>query len=241
MESSRFDDLVRRLSAAPTRRDALRGVAAAALASLPGRSAADVAEAGRRRKRKRNRCTEELRCGSDCCGRGRFCCFPDSDLCCADGTWCCPLATGYACCAAGESCSHPWGDDVTNVCCPSERQWHTATDEIRCCPPGTIALDGITTDDAPCCPVEKMCGTTCCGDLAPVCIDPARERCCTESGACGNECCVGGATCCGGECCFTDRCHECQGGTCVDTCNGPGDWCDRNGICQNCGEYGCGG
>ena len=266
MDQDRFDDLARSLTTATPRRSAVRGLAGALLAGLFGWHGDQDAEAHNEREKckkindkdKRQRCVEQAeehkkkhkkkseRCGPATCSSGTFCCDDARGVCCASGSECCNLGPGTgSCCASPNRCGRPYGNDAApNECCPPERQWFTATGLVRCCPAGTRSLGtGITADDGPCCPEEKFCGDTCCPNLAPICIDPATRRCCTAEGRCGSNCCStqSGETCCGGTtCCSTGRCFDCNNGSCVYRC-AENEFCNRNGVCDSCGQFGCGG
>lgn len=72
------------------------------------------------------------------------------------------------------------------------------------------------------------------------------DRCCFQGFSCldaaNSTCCWSDSTLCGDGCCPTKNgCYECVGGECRYKCKGY-DYCDRNGVCQNCDpSTGCGG
>ena len=278
MDDGRFDALTRALSDAESRRGVLGQLIA--VAGILGFASAPAAVQAKKRKNKNKnkkhgkkkskgknkpRQPDDSRSGEQCgaalCTSGQFCCDDQRAICCAAGDSCCNIGPGTgSCCLAPNRCGRPWGNDnAPFACCPPERQWFTATGLVRCCPTGTRSLGtGITSDDGPCCPEEKYCsnaltGGTCCGDLAPVCLDRASGRCCTADDACGAACCASvntcadpsrslccpeGSTACGNGCCSADFCMHCVGDSCEWKC-GECEWCNQ-GVCTDCGVGCCG-
>jgi hypothetical protein len=222
MDSKQFDDLTKVLGGAPSRRGFVR-VFGGGLAAIAAHFALDDSAA----KRKKKKPKKGPRCGAKRCKDGQFCCDDTRRVCCQKkGGECCNPGPGSgSCCNRPNRCGLPIDDETAlRECCPPERQWFTSVGLVRCCPAGTRALEGITSDDGACCPEEKYCGETCCAD-GQIC---AGGQCCSEGAACGSTCCL------------TEWCMGCVGGTCQDTC-GHCQFCNGAGSCIDCGVGCCGG
>ena len=252
MDGERFDALTRALAApGGSRRRLLGGLAAAAAVLLGGLRTEDAAAhdaLGACRKiedrQRRRRCVRQAKahnarhCGAELCPTGTFCCDDQRQVCCPTGSECCSPGPGTGSCCAGDSrCGRPIGDDDgAHVCCPEERQWATSTGGVRCCPAGTRANEGVDSDNGQCCPEERWCGGVCCGDAAPVCVDPGTQTCCTEAATCGTACCQPGESCVDGQC------RACPSGEtpCGDACCAKHEAC-RDGACVAVCPSGSGG
>jgi len=187
MDDSRFDNLVRTLSAASSPRRSTFGFLAAGLALLGRHDAEDAAAKDCKKikdKQKRKKCLKKARdqaptaspsptpviCGGVTCPAGQLCC-PDQRC----GPRCC--ANGRAC---NVTCCGPNGNDF---CCDASRPicicggcW--AAGSVQCPDPGH-----------------------CCGPLSPKCC--GNDHCCADGWEClvgcpGNTCCLGGQSdrCC---------------------------------------------
>jgi len=254
MDGRTFDAWLRSLT--ESRRSLLGGLLVAAAGWNVVAHAADAKHKGKGKKHKKKH--QQETCGHTACAAGQHCCDDQRGLCCSGGAECCnPGAGTGSCCAEPNRCGQPWGNDAApSECCPPERQWFTSTGLVRCCPAGTRSLGtGISSDDGPCCPEQKYCsqaptGGTCCGDLAPVCVDRSTGQCCTEAATCGTDCCGFGEVCCNGTCCTFGK--ICDGGTCkcpagvrecAGTCCPPtAVGCDGSRCLNQCDlDHNCGG
>lgn len=207
MDSQRFDDLARSLTAARSRRGALRLLAGAALAAVAGRAE----PAGARERRdcpskpcrpgyRRDRRTCKCECQRRPCQGGK-----EFDL--AACTCTCP--SGLKDCGDGVCV----GQDQ---CCPDAES--CPEDPRGCC--DNNALSFCTIDG--CCdlagPDKQVCNGFCvdtkssnshCGGCGVAC-GPC-QRC--ENGACVDAC-GPGETCCGGRCTAGDGCPPPDNGLC---------------------------
>ena len=226
MDDRRFDDLIRAVGGMPSRRDALRAFVAAGLAAVVAGETTEDSEAGTRRRRA---CRGARKCDGRCCPKRTFCCDPKRETCCADGDECCNPGHGTgSCCTRPSRCGKPYGDDGGDrVCCPPKRQFLTTTGLVRCCPPGTQALEGVTAEAGPCCPEERFCGDTCCNE-GTYCADRETKTCCGES----QEICD--TTDKGKVCCTKGSCCKLRDGK-TYCCNRPQDGCPQCKVtcCDN--------
>ena len=122
MDTQHFDEVVRALASAPSRRGVLSGLAGGLLAVLPlalmGEDT-DARKKGKKKHKKRNNCKKKgwTRCPAD----SLFgCCPPDVPLCC-------PLHDVQACCPTELPICCPYG------CCPNRPNIQCGPDENSPC------------------------------------------------------------------------------------------------------------
>ncbi len=172
-----LDELARGLATgALSRRPALRLASAALLGGALGVfGLTDLAEAKRRRKRRRTAC---IPCGT-AAGLSPTC--PASGQCCniiSNGIGCClpcqsPPPPGPPCsppCPTAQSC-------LNGTCCPDALVCGSGASET-CCPQGTACVNNACCQlqevcgagaTAGCCPTDQCCGS---GTTAECCTDP---------------------------------------------------------------------
>jgi hypothetical protein len=263
MDSKHFDELTRALSTkSDSRRAALRRLLGTATALLGGLTAFDAAAAagcrtnsqcGRCRRCQKQPGQRQGRCvparnGQACgecrrCRNGRCAPAPNGQACrqcgqCQSGA-CRPVAgrcggTDARCtyCRQDGICTVPRPCGPCEVCDQAEgcvRDDVLVCGENRECCLGDCCDEGESCKGFVCCTPDRFCGERCCR-FGTYCASAPRSQCCPD-----------GAGLCGTECCDTaSGCYECVSGQCRYKCVGF-DFCDRNGICQNCGPTGCGG
>lgn len=259
MDGSRFDLLARALGRSVDRRAGVRGVLAAAAASLGLAAAADAAPKGEQCLRTGARCGKGS--GNNggpcrkCCTRHwtkgkkkkRCTCKPDG-VRCNNSAQCCngactdrvcgglePLCipAGDACPEGGPECCDGLdcvGDGVAAACCPSGNVCGTGAGAL-CCADGE-ECGGNASDGFFCCP-GTACGLACCTGATPVCASPG--TCTGVAGACPGGSCTGGPGTQGT--CDSAACN-CNGdpGVCV-SCTAPGSSCANDNEC--CGIAVC--
>lgn len=250
MDGQRFDQFTRAWSGrAVSRREMLRLVGGGIVASLlgvVGRAgvaaqtclaegevchSSDQCCLGRCKKKKGHTrghcsCPATRQCETFCCGSDHFCCNPQDQICCPSDAQCCNPGDGTgSCCAAPGSCATTFGDDTgPTTCCPPERTFLTSANIPECCPAGTVAVGGVTTNGGPCCPEAAACNGSCCSS-GSVCVNGS---CCAETNVCGSQCCS------------TAYCYGCNNGTCSYQCLS-NQYCAFGGTCKDCPLTGCGG
>jgi hypothetical protein len=165
MDQTRFDSLVRTLSACLSRRQTLAVLVAALsgsalLSVLPDEAAAMSKKARRRCKRK----------GGEVCSSGTRA----SEYCCLDGT-CLPTAEHGTLCCGPVMCEA--GDMME--CCPPGPGW-------QCCPEGSI-FNCVSVDDK-CCEIGSAFGS--CPADQTCCEEGSGEDCCPEGKTCSPAGCV---------------------------------------------------
>jgi hypothetical protein len=165
MDETRFDSLVRTLSAGISRRQTLAVLGtvfsgSALLSALPD-------EADALSKKQRRRCRRQ---GGEVCSTGTR----SSEYCCLGGT-CLPTAEHGTLCCGEVTC--PPGSMAE--CCPPGPGW-------RCCPEGSILNCGA--EDSVCCLVGSI------DDQCPgghvCCEEGSGESCCPEGQTCSPAGCV---------------------------------------------------
>jgi hypothetical protein len=247
MEHQRFDAIARLCAVSHSRRQILRGLAGAAVATLglrlghparaqencpSGVSCTDAVtdavaccqSAGAVCTELGACCESGVVCGDACCEAGTSCAAPPTGLCCSSG-----VACGGVCCdGAGAVCT------ANGACCESGIACGT-----NCCAPGPFS---VCAPNGECCDTAFLCGPVCC-DEPGQCLDPETGSCCGPSESpCGGGCCLGPCCegiCCGDSYCTIDGCcnTEFGGGTdevCGDRCCRHGSHCDTSGDSPRC-------
>ena len=190
MDPKRFDDLLRSLSARPSRRGLLTGLVGSLIAALPLALSGEDADAKRRRFQGRRRRRHHRPCLPNCAGRtcggngcGGSCGFCGPGSVCRHGTCqpvCVPNCTGKTCGGdgCGGSCGFCGSDRVclngacvcrvkdcgNGLCCPASAQ--------QCCPGTTPTAQGF------CAPLGYIC---CSVDQGGRSCPPDREQCCNTT------------------------------------------------------------
>ena len=211
MDGQRFDEITRALAIGTSRRRVMRGVGAAAVATLLGRAGVARAQSAQTASEKEAekaskylaKCQENL----DKCGSKET--YLKCTECTAEVEAECSGLLGLD--LAASTCLCPGEDACFDVCCDPDRP-ETET----CCPGAGACCECFDSSDPGneglfCCEADKICGTypddQCChydeGCFNDDCI--WEERLC-EGGVCPNKCC-------GGECCGPwDTCGVDQNG-----------------------------
>jgi hypothetical protein len=214
VDADQFDDVLRGLSQAPTRRGiarALGGIALAGpLAALLGRATVEA----KKKKRKKKKCKGKKKCGKKC--------IPKTSCCTSAG------CGGGATCQNG-ACLCPSGQkDCQGTCVPEEDCCPACTGGRVCvaetceCPAGQQDCEGT------CIPVGDCCDAADCDDG-----DPCTENVCNANGTCSNPTspdfkpCGDGKQCSGGVCAFPPTCQ--QVGPCPEA--NPSFCCSN--VCQS--------
>lgn len=205
MDDSRFDALVKSLSAASRRR--VVGVAGSAvLGALFAQAGLDEALAKKKKKKgkkkKKKGCQGQL-CG-DTCISTRACCTSSQQ-----GTWIAEGATVGQCglCLGGNVTKDPVDcnlidPDGCTIC----------SDSFACvpAPDGTLCEGCGTCSDGFCEDADesRQCGNSCCSGATPFCVNEETGQCCPEKRACPGECCAAdsGNGSQDGEICTRDGC-----------------------------------
>lgn len=208
-----FDDFVRSLATAPSRRTVLKGALAIAGTVLAGRSGSGV-DAARRPLPSPTpaRCpgTQHWNGTACSCDLGETKCGP---ACCPNGVaQCCDNACCFGTC---------YGEEL---CCPAAQSFCSMTNE--CCPP----------DEPHCCSADGCCANECCSGInGLLCCDGATPKCC---GGNGNNVCIASGGCCSDADC--EPVDGCTAGVCVNNvcstvsaCSGATPVCCE-GTCAEC-------
>ena len=164
MAIHRFDNLLKRLTSAASRRRILGELVAASGLVWLSTSVADIAKAKKkgkkkRRKRKPARCkVPGESCANDCCS-GLVCC---GDNVCHEPVLCCGTAgtgcTDHTDCCAPLSCSERAG----SVCQTCARSQQTCTFNENCCLPNNIcAINSCNANPVCCAGNGGPCTTDC--------------------------------------------------------------------------------
>lgn len=217
MESDRFDQIIRSLSAAPSRRGMLQVAATGVLAAIGWDAAADAKRKKKKKKKKKTCKKPNIPCGKQCCSANQVCsggqcrtpeCRRDRD--CRDEGKSCQQGRCQAICPPG-ACPG------CNSCLARLRE-----DGIReqvCSGPITISIP------------PKACNTDAdCPITDPLCLNLAPNEPCTTRpcGTCVNslgtcevapECVVDGDCTDKSEKCVSAECQPvCAAGTCPNNC-----------------------
>jgi hypothetical protein len=189
MDIDHFASIVRSLSATPSRRAAIRGLAGLTAGSFlaPFSDSTTAKRRGgkkghrKKRKHKPQVCSQGgMHCDREC-GDGTYVCGVDGRCCRSDGCFqacgCCP-EFGTECCAG--PLNHLCHNPIQEQCCPVQ--------------PGGL-LVGV-------CPRPLVCkGSSIVG--APWCCESGSVECLP-----GQGCCPQGNYCCDGRCCDNPECQE---------------------------------
>lgn len=206
MDGQRFDDLLRSL--ANSRRSLLGGT----LAALAVRLSLTSAEARKKKRNKKKRCTAQ-NCAHGCCKSPNGPCgsgVVDSE--CGSGGKPCQVCQGTTSCREpelGACCQLPGGSCAGTRCC-YERSGNVACIEGKCC----IIHDGLGCTSS----------TECC-EPTPFCLNgKCSAGCFGEEEMCGDTCCTGGKRCYGTVCCDPEF-------GCAAANNGAGSCCAHRNCC----------
>jgi hypothetical protein len=165
MSGEQFEDLTRKMARQTSRRGVLKGMGAAAAATVGavllkpfrGEGLTEGCPAG------------TSVCGNACCEAGAACTNPAKNCCCAAGQTAC----GDACCIAGVACA----SKAKSICgCPSGRTPCGSASNLKCCAKGTTCSASNST----CLPASSFSTT------ASTCCKSPGVGCTT-----GTECCSG--------------------------------------------------
>jgi hypothetical protein len=171
MSGDQFEDLTRKMAKGTSRRGLLKGMGAAAAASV----AAAVLKPFRGDAFPGCPAGTSI-CGHNCCPAGAACANPSKSCCCAKGQ----IACGDACCIAGVTCA----DIANSICgCPKGTTPCGSGANLKCCNKGTAC----SPTNATCQPVSTFSTTasTCCSDPGKSCS--TGSTCC--SGVCTSGLC----------------------------------------------------
>jgi hypothetical protein len=182
VDADRFDDLLRFVSASPSRRGMARALGAAALAGMFGQLVGINDLAAKKKKKKKCKASKgKKKCGKKCISLSSCCTSAD----CGGGATC-----------QNGSCLCPTGQKPCQGACISQESCCVACGELGVCENGScVCLTGGKACEGSCIPVGNCCASTDCGPNA-VC---ANGTCSCLSGF--KDCqgsCISMAVCCGG-------------------------------------------